>query len=123
MKSAISWFDIPTSDFKRAVKFYSEILGEEIKVNDQMGETLGFFPMDPSGEVGGDLVPPSEDFVPCDKGTRVYLNCEGKLDEVIDRVKQAGGEVIEPKFSIGEPGFAAFIKDTEGNVVGLHSMN
>ena len=122
MKNVISWFDIPTEDFERAVSFYSTILGEPVKVSEHMGAKMGFFPMDPDGMVGGDLVPPGCGNVPSKTGTRVYLNCDGKLDEVLSRVEPAGGKIVEPKVSIGEPGFIAFIEDTEGNIVGLHSM-
>jgi len=122
MKHVITWFDIPTSDFDRAIKFYSEILGAEIKISEHMGQKLGFFPMDGMEGVGGDIVPPSDEFKPSDQGTRVYLNCEGKLDEVINRVEQAGGKIVNPKFSIGDPGWIAIIRDSEGNSIGLHSM-
>jgi predicted enzyme related to lactoylglutathione lyase len=121
MKNAINWFDIPSADFDRAVKFYSEILGEEVRVDDSMGQKLGFFPMDRDGDVGGDIVPPNPNNKPSSFGTRVYLNCEGRLDDVLSRVTAAGGKIVEPKFNIGEPGWIAFIEDTEGNVVGLHS--
>ncbi len=125
MKNAITWFDIPTLDFNRAVKFYSEILGEEVRVNEFMGKTIGFFPMegDMKVGVGGDLVLPDPSFVPSSDGSRVYLNCDGKLDEVLSRVVGAGGTIINPKFSLGDPGFIAHIKDTEGNLVGLHSFS
>ncbi len=121
MKSAIEWFDIPTSDFDRALKFYSTILGEQLKVTDYQGQKLGFFPMDQNGDVGGDLVPPNPEHVPSDKGSRVYLNCDGKLDEVLGRVEKAGGRIVRPKFSIPDADIA-MIRDTEGNVVGLSSM-
>ena len=58
MKNVVSWFDIPTEDFDRAVKFYSEILGKEVRVDSFMGQKLGFFPMDGREGVGGDIVPP-----------------------------------------------------------------
>lgn len=119
-KSAILWFDIPTLDFDRALKFYNEILGEEVRVQDYEGQKLGFFPMDKEGEVGGDLVPPSKDHVPSKDGQRVYLNCTGKLDEVIGRVESAGGKIIAQKFEIPDA-FIAVIEDTEGNIVGLCS--
>ena len=32
----------------------------------------------------------------------------------------AGGELVQPFTDIGVPGFIALIRDTEGNVVGLH---
>lgn len=120
LRSAILWFDIPTLDFDRALKFYNEILAEEVKVQDYEGKKLGFFPMDKDGQVGGDLVPPGGDLVPSKTGQRVYLNCTGKLDEVISRVEKAGGKIVTPKFSIPDADIA-IIEDTEGNIVGLCS--
>ena len=32
------------------------------------------------------------------------------------------GQVLQPKFAIGEYGFIAIAQDTEGNVIGLHSV-
>lgn len=120
-KSAIAWFDIPTLQFERAVEFYSTILGVPIRIDEFMGQKLGFFPMDRDGEVCGDLVPPNSEYVPSHNGSRVYLNCEGKLDVVAGRVKKAGGKIIKEKFSIDQSGFIVLIEDTEGNIVGLYS--
>jgi predicted enzyme related to lactoylglutathione lyase len=55
-------------------------------------------------------------------GTVVYLNVEGDLDGVLARAAANGGEIIKPRLAIGPHGFIGLIKDTEGNVVGLHSM-
>ena len=38
------------------------------------------------------------------------------------RVADAGGQVVRPKFSIGEFGFVTVCQDTEGNMFGLNSM-
>lgn len=122
MKDAITWFDIPTENFDRAVKFYSDILGKEVRVDSYMGQKLGFFPMEGRDGVGGDLVPPGMGNKPCANGTRVYLSCEGILDEVIGRVEKSGGTIVQPKFKIGEMGWIAAIMDTEGNTVGLYSF-
>jgi predicted enzyme related to lactoylglutathione lyase len=122
MKHVITWFDLPTTDFNRAVQFYSTILDSPVRVDDSMGTKLGFFPMEGREGVGGDIVPPSDDFKPSLGGTRVYLNCDRKLDEVLGRVKTAGGEIVQSKTHIGDPGFIAMIRDTEGNTIGLHSM-
>ncbi len=122
--NVVAWFDVPTLDFARAVRFYSEILGAEVKIRDFMGERLGFFPMpaDPKGPgAGGDIVPPNERYRPSKGGTRVYLNCAGKLDQVLSRVERAGGRIVQPKVSIGGAGWVAIIEDTEGNLIGLHS--
>lgn len=122
MRNVITWFDLPTADFDRAVKFYSDILGTPINVGDHMGQKLGFFPMEEKeGVVGGALIPSGMGLKPSSEGTRVYLNCEGKLDEMLSRVEGAGGKIIKPKFHIGEPGWIAIIQDSEGNTVVLHS--
>ena len=53
--------------------------------------------------------------------TIVYLGCDDCAVEV-SRVEAAGGQIFKPKFSIGEYGHVALITDTEGNMIGLHSM-
>ena len=121
MNNVVTWFDIPTEDFDRAVRFYSAILGKEIRVETFMGQKLGFFPMEGREGVGGDIVPPGLGNKPCGYGTRVYLSCEGVLDEVIARVEKAGGKITIPKTALGQAGWIAMIIDTEGNGVGLHS--
>ena len=129
--NVITWFDVPTADFNRAIKFYSAILGEEVKVMEHMGQKLGFFPMEGAG-IGGDIVPPLDPASAItlngighkvsDGGTRIYLNCEGHLQEVLGRVEASGGKILAPRFAIGESGFIAIIKDSEGNTIGLHSL-
>jgi predicted enzyme related to lactoylglutathione lyase len=52
----------------------------------------------------------------------VYLNVEGDLEGVLGRVPQAGGKIVRPRFGIGEHGFIGIIQDSEGNVVGVHSL-
>lgn len=119
MANVIAWFDIPTNDFDRAVKFYSDILGAPVRVQEYEGHKLGLFPMEGEGS-GGDIVPPGQEHKPSMDGTRVYLNCDGKLDEVLGRVEKAGGKIEQPTFQIPD-GKIAVISDTEGNTVGLHS--
>ncbi|MEZ4823543.1 MAG: VOC family protein [Ignavibacteria bacterium] len=45
MKNAINWFAIPSTDFKRAVKFYNEIFGFELNVTKMGEDDLAFFPV------------------------------------------------------------------------------
>lgn len=119
MKNVICWFDLPSADFDRAVKFYSQVLGQEVVVTEFMGQNLGMFAQ---AEVSGCIVPPGLPLQPSSSGTRIYFNCDGMLDETIARVEPAGGKVLQPRFSIGEHGWIAIIQDTEGNQVGLWSQ-
>jgi predicted enzyme related to lactoylglutathione lyase len=51
----------------------------------------------------------------------VYFTCEDCAIES-GRVPENGGTVVKEKFSIGEYGFISLVTDTEGNMVGLHSL-
>jgi len=55
-------------------------------------------------------------------GTIVYLNCDGKLQEVADRVEPSGGRLLTPRVEL-PAGMGAFfqIRDSEGNRVGIHA--
>jgi predicted enzyme related to lactoylglutathione lyase len=53
--------------------------------------------------------------------TIVYFSCEDCGFEAT-RVTTAGGRIMRDKFSIGEYGFIVLAFDTEGNIIGLHSL-
>ena len=38
------------------------------------------------------------------------------------RIEAAGGQVIRPKFPIGEFGYVTLAQDTEGNMIGFNSL-
>lgn len=122
MDNVIVWFDVPTLDFDRAIKFYSAVLDKEIKPETFQGEKLAFFPMQPkSMGVGGDIMPPSPDFKPSTEGTKVHFSVEGRIDDALAKAEAMGGQIVRPKFMMPDVGYLAMIKDTEGNIVGLHS--
>jgi uncharacterized protein len=54
-------------------------------------------------------------------GTLVYFSCDDCGVEA-SRVEAAGGKLFKPKIAIGQYGFIALMMDTEGNMVGLHSI-
>ena len=120
-KNAINWFEIPATNIARAMKFYSHILDAEMKPFEMGPAKLAFFPAD-KGAVAGCVVQ-AEGYSPSVKGTIVYLNGGKDLNHVLHKVQKAGGKVLKQKFNIGEHGFIAYFKDTEGNKVALHSMN
>lgn len=124
MKNAINWFEIPTNDFERAQKFYSEVLDVEVKEDEMEKENVrfGVFPFDmQNGGIGGAIVK-MEGFTPSAEGSVVYLNGGDDLSVPLSRVEAAGGKVLMPKTEIGENGFIAHFLDTEGNHVAFHSF-
>lgn len=119
-QSTIHWFEIPTQDISRAVRFYNRMLGVEMATMDVMGCQMAMFPCG-TGSVGGALIK-HEEAKPSASGTVVYFNGGDDLSVPLGKVEAAGGKVVMPKTSIGEHGFCAMFLDTEGNKVGLHSM-
>ena len=121
MNNLINWFEIPSTDFTRAVKFYKGILGVEIQESEMFGTKMGFFPSD-GKNVSGAIVK-GEDYKPSMEGVTLYLNGGENLTVVLDKVETNGGKVIVPKTQISpEMGYFAMFIDTEANKIALHSM-
>jgi uncharacterized protein len=124
MANAITWFQIPCTDFTRAKRFYETILGITLQEMPAPGMQMAGFPTDPTkGEVGGAIVS-GMGVAPSSNGTTVFLNANPNLQVVLERVPAAGGKALMPKTKIEMEGagYFAMISDTEGNTVGLHSM-
>jgi len=120
--NAINWFEIPVSDFDRAVKFYSAIFDYEMPVNPMGPNMMGFFLHEQGKGIGGSIVS-GPGYEPSSSGSKVYLNGGNDLSMVLDRVADNGGSVIVAKTEISpDIGFFAIFEDTEGNHVALHSM-
>lgn len=121
MENVISWFEIPASDFKRAVLFYKAVLGLEINETEMFGTKMGFFPSDGTN-VSGALVQ-GEGYTPTSDGVVAYLNGGKNLQDILDRVQENNGKVIVPKTQISpEMGFFGMFIDTEGNKLAVHSI-
>jgi uncharacterized protein len=118
---AVSWFEIPVTDFARAKVFYETVLDLSIETMDMGPMKMGFLSSDPNA-VGGAIVQ-GDGCTPSLQGSVVYLNGGDDLALMLARVESAGGSIAVPKTDIGGGfGFFAHFIDTEGNRLGLHSM-
>ena len=120
--NAINWFEIPATDFDRAVKFYETALGISMHRETFAGDPNAFFPYVRGQGVGGSVV--KTDYAkPGASGAVVYINAgtREQLAASLARVEAAGGAVLQPATELGEIGTIALIRDTEGNHVGLHA--
>ena len=121
---AITWFEIPTLDLDRAMRFYAAVFGCAFKREDAPGDlpgTLAIFDYGDCEGVGGALMQHPV-LTPTRDGVVVYLSGGADLAEPLSRVEAAGGTVPLPKMAIGPYGFIAHFLDSEGNRIGLHSM-
>jgi hypothetical protein len=115
----IVWVDIPVVDLDRAVGFYSAVLGSPVQKQEYPGMAIGLLPGHDS-DVSGCLFA-KEGEQPSDRGTLVYLNAQGRLDEAEAAVEPNGGKVLQSKHQIGPYGYRVVILDSEGNRMALHS--
>jgi len=120
--NTLNWFEISVSDIDRAKKFYETIFDIKMEVSEMMGMMMAFFPAEPSnGKVSGALAQ-SDMHRPSADGAKIYLNGNPDLNIVLGRIEMAGGKITLPKTHISdEIGYMAFLLDTEGNTVALHS--
>jgi predicted enzyme related to lactoylglutathione lyase len=119
MANRVVWVDIPVVDLDRAMKFYSEVLGQPVRKQEIPGVTIAMLPYEDDG-VGGCLVKHDGD-QPGANGPLLYLSVLGRLDQAIAAVEPNGGKILEPKHPIGQYGLRAIVLDSEGNRIALHS--
>ena len=121
--NAINWFEIPAANLERATTFYETILAGKLTVDTSFpGMRMALFPYQHPG-VGGCLIE-FEQARPNADGVRIYLNGGDDLAAILDRVQSAGGQIVMPKTLIrAEMGHIGLFSDSEGNIVGLHSLH
>jgi predicted enzyme related to lactoylglutathione lyase len=118
MNTIINWFEIPTTNLDRAVKFYESMLSTRLRLETFDGTPQALLLGD-KNDAGGSLIldprrKPSAD------GPLIYLDAKRDLEGCLERATRAGGRIVLPKTDIGDPGFIAIVADSEGNHVALH---
>lgn len=120
MKKLVSFFEIPATDFSRAVSFYENVLNLKLGVFECDEEKMAFFPEE-DGEMTG-AVSYAPDFLPSDKGVLIHFRVED-MEAALERVCRNGGAVVRPKTKIEAEncGYFSLFTDSEGNRLGLYS--
>lgn len=123
MEKLISWFEIPASNFDRAVKFYQTILKRDLKIFDCGSEKMACFPNDGIQTSGAISFAPN--FKPSANGVLISFYAGNNLNEIASIIPDAGGTINIPKTKIEVEGMGYFavFTDSEGNKLGLYSDN
>jgi predicted enzyme related to lactoylglutathione lyase len=120
MNNYVSIFEIPVTDFERALKFYQSILNIKIEPMEFEGMQMGLFPHENQVVIGSIIK--GEGYNPTSDGVTIYLNGGDNLQTILDKVEPNEGEILVPKTPhADESGFFALFLDSEGNKIGLHS--
>ncbi len=117
----VCWFEIYVDDMARAKAFYETVFQTTLEKLHSDDIEMWAFPMQSDlWGAGGSLVK-MEGFSAGRNSTLVYFSCDDCAIEQA-RAEKAGGQLQRGKFSIGQYGFIALVLDTEGNMIGLHSL-
>ena len=125
MNNVIVWADIPVADLERASKFYSQVLQMPVGSMPGMEGVAVPGPQPDVDQSASQTSPVAFDLyvggTPGAAGPTVYLSANGDFAGILARAREAGGEVLQEPQDMGPMvGTIAFIKDTEGNRIGIH---
>lgn len=117
----VGWFEIYVQDMDRAKAFYESVFDVKLEKLGAEQPELWKFPQSMNSYGASGALANVEGMPSGGNSTLVYFTCENCADELA-RVPDAGGKIMKEKFSIGEYGHIALAFDTEGNLIGLHSL-
>lgn len=114
-------FEITADDMQRAQEFYHKAFGWNIQNIPEMNYTIvTTSPLDDKrmhidkGAINGGIMKKDGPIQ-----HPVITIGVANIEHAIQKVKDAGGHVIKEPYQVAEMGIAAYIKDTEGNIMGL----
>jgi uncharacterized protein len=116
----VQHFEIPADDMARAKKFYSSVFGWKIQdVPDMEYAMADSVETDenrqPIGGTNGGILKRNADYASATSITITVPDADRAVQEVIN----AGGSLVRKKEKFGNVGYVAYVKDTEGNILGI----
>ena len=116
----VGWFEIPVLDMDRAKMFYDAVFGFDLELHDMGPMHMAWFPMIEGVQGAPGALVKMDGYVPTGDGIRIYFTAPD-IEETLAMASANGGHILQPRTSIGEYGFIARFKDTEGNNIAIHS--
>ena len=120
MSGRVVHFEIPFEDQDRASAFYADAFGWTMNPLPEMRYVLATTgpsdqgPPSEPGFINGGLL---ERGLPVG-GPVITIDVED-IDAALEKVGELGGTTVSAKQAVGEMGFSAYFKDSEGNLMGL----
>jgi predicted enzyme related to lactoylglutathione lyase len=107
-------FEIHADDPERATKFYEKVFGWKIaKWGGPAEYWLASTGEDREPGINGAIMKRTK------KGSTWNTIGVPSVDDFLQKIKKAGGKVIQKKTTIPGVGYMAYCKDTEGNIFGI----
>ena len=120
-RNPVGWFEIYVQDTQRAKRFYENTFRVTLQRIEGTELVMWGFPMESEGSGCTGALVKMEGKDSGIGGTVVYFVCDDCAEECARAVAH-GGQVQRTKMAIGQYGFIALVLDSEGNMIGLHSM-
>ena len=117
----VGWFEIYVQNMERAKAFYECVFAVQLQKLESPDLEMWAFPMQENGPGAMGALVRMEGCPSGGNSTLVYFTCADCAIEA-KKARENGGRIFKDKFSIGQYGFISLVNDTEGNMIGLHSM-
>lgn len=121
MENPVNWFEIYVQDMARARAFYESVFGIQLTRLEGTQFEMWAFPSQQNGSGATGSLVRIPGYPSGANSVLVYFNCADCAVEA-EKAARSGGQIETGKRSVGQYGFIALIIDTEGNVIGLHSL-
>ena len=118
----VGWFEIYVDDMPRAKAFYEAVFQTQLEKLETPGTELYAFPMERETSGAPGALVRMEGFSAGRNSVIIYFTCQDCAMEAA-RAVESGGSIHMEKFAIGSYGFISLVLDSEGNMIGLHSLN
>lgn len=114
-------FEIPADDTIRATAFYQDVFGWSGNAIPNMGYTI--FHTGPTDEqnmlkepgfINGGMMKRAEPL----KNPIITIEVED-IEAALEKIVSNGGRIVQKKAEVGDMGYSAYFKDSEGNIMGL----
>jgi predicted enzyme related to lactoylglutathione lyase len=120
MAGRVVHFEIPYDDGDRARAFYEKAFGWQLMTMPEMGYTMAT--SGPSGDQGpteagfinGGMMKREEPFT----APNIVIDVDN-IEDALRAVNDAGGTTVAERQAVGDMGFAAYFRDSEGNLLGV----
>ena len=121
MSGRVVHFEIPADDLDRAREFYQSAFGWNLMPIPEMGYTMASTtpsddqgrPTEP-GSINGGMFQREDPLI-----TPVITVDVDDIDKALETVSSLGGSMVRPRQAVADMSFAAYVKDSEGNLIGL----
>ena len=121
MSARVVHFEVPFDDADRARSFYRDVFDWQINAMPELNYTIVS-----TGPVSAEGMPSEAGYIgggmmqrQAPINTPVITLQVDDIDATVVAIEKHGGSAVGEKLTVGDMGFAAYFKDSEGNLMGL----